>query len=112
VYCFLVWISTTESANQTYNAELGTTAVVRCGITVPDYPEWSFTFPNGTQLLATSNMDFNPLLPSFGRMYWVGNKHLEIRSVTKKDQGLYVCMWTGSGVWTVQFQPIGMQLLL
>ena len=102
------YLSAIGTANQTYNVELGTTAVVRCGLTAPDYPRWSFTYPNGSQLTATSNADFNSKLPSYGRIAWVDRKHLEISSVTRADQGNYICAIAGGGAWTVQLQVLGM----
>jgi len=105
-------VSINECANQTYNVEIGATAVVRCGYNSSvDYPYWSFTFPNGTYYHVNDRVNegdlFNPNLPGFGRMSLVDRRHLEIRSLTKAEQGIYQCTARGVSPWSVKLTPIG-----
>jgi len=105
-----VCVPTIEAQNQTLNAEHGTTTVVRCNLSVSDYPQWRFQFHNGTFIKVTNKEHFNPELSSFNRTSWVDNKHLQILSVTKTDEGKYECTKldvSGQYTWTIQLQVIG-----
>jgi len=101
-------VSINECANQTYNVEIGATAVVRCGYNSSvDYPWWSFYLPNGTRYPINDRNLFNPNLPGFGRMSLVDRRHLEIRSLTKAEKGVYQCAALGVSPWSVKLTPIG-----
>ena len=103
-----ICVSISECADQTYNVEVNKTALVRCGYnSSADYPSWSFSYPNSTLYRLNSNERFNPNLPSFDRIYWVDKRHLEIRSVTKEDQGFYQCAVVGFCSWFVQLTAVG-----
>jgi len=98
----------TVCANQIYNVELGTTAVIRCSpSTTLDYPAWQFIFPNDTSIRVNINERFNPALPSDVRIYWINRKNLEIRSVTREDQGRFTYSLTETVNWIIQLRVIG-----
>jgi len=83
------------AVNYTYPLENGSTAVLECPIfTTKVYPAWSGP-PGTTAYTLESTDNFNNQLTNRDRLSWAtNNRDLQLRNVTRGDEGIYVCVFS------------------